>query len=161
MTTPFKISIAAGFVAVALAAGAPMLIAQDSPQRRGPGPMAGGPMRGPGGPGFGLPLRALDLTDDQRAQLQKIRGAHEAEYKQAGEKVRAAHEGMRALVEADTIDEGAIRAKSAEVAAAEAEVAILNAKVRQESRQILTAEQREKLEELRANRSGPMKRRGR
>lgn len=170
MTTRFKISMAAGLVALTLAAAAPMMVmaasaqapapGQDGPQRRGPGPMAGGGMRGPGGPGFGLPLRALDLTDDQRAQLQKIRGAHEAEFKQAGEKVRAAHEGMRALVEADTIDEGAIRAKSAEVAAAEAEVAILNAKVRQESRQILTAEQRQKLEELRANRPGPMKRRG-
>lgn len=179
MTTRFKISMAAGFVALTLAA-APMLMAaasaqasasagasadrsapgQDGPQRRGPGPMAGGPMRGPGGPGFGLPMRELDLTDDQRAQLKKIRDAHEAEFHQAAEKMRAAHEGMRALVEADTIDEGAIRAKSAEVAAAEAELAILSAKVRQESKQILTAEQREKLEELRANRSGPMKRRG-
>jgi Spy/CpxP family protein refolding chaperone len=74
--------------------------------------------------------------------------------------MRAAREGMRALIEADTIDEGAIRAKSAEVATAEAEVAILNAKVRQESKQILTAEQQQKLKELQASRSGPMKRRG-
>ena len=56
---------------------------------------------------------------------------------------------MRALIEADSINESAIRAKSAEVAAAEAEVAILNAKVRAESMQILTSEQQAKLKELR------------
>jgi Spy/CpxP family protein refolding chaperone len=170
MTTRFKISLAAGLVALTLAAAAPMMVmaasaqapapGQEGPRRQGAGAMMGGPMRGPGGPGFGLPLRALDLTDDQQAQLKKIREAHEAEFKQAGEKMRAAREGMRALIEADTIDEGAIRAKSAEVATAEAEVAILNAKVRQESKQILTAEQQQKLKELQASRSGPMKRRG-
>lgn len=165
MTTRFKISIAAGIAALSLAAAAPALLAgtagqaspdsQDVQQRgpRRPGPMAGGPMRGPG-PGFGLPLRELDLTDDQRAQLRKIREAREAEFKQAGEKVHAAREGMRALMEGDAINESAIRAKSAEVAAAEAEMAILNAKVRQESLQILTAEQQQKLKELQANRRG-------
>ena len=61
---------------------------------------------------------------------------------------------MRALIEADTINESAIRAKSAEVAAAEADVAILNAKVRAESMQILTSEQQAKLKELRTDRQG-------
>ncbi len=66
---------------------------------------------------------------------------------------------MRALVEADAINESAIRAKSAEIAAAEAEVMILNAKVRQESMQVLTSEQQQKLKELRAAREGQMKQR--
>jgi Spy/CpxP family protein refolding chaperone len=75
--------------------------------------------------------------------------------------MRTAREGMRALIEAERIDEGAIRAKSSEVAAAEAEIAILNAKVRQEAVQILTSEQQQKLKELQANRQQmPMKRRG-
>jgi Spy/CpxP family protein refolding chaperone len=115
---------------------------------------------GPGGPGFGLPLRELDLSEDQQAQLRKIRESHAAEFKQAGEKVFAAREAVRKLAEADTIDEAAIRAKSTDVAAAEADMTILNAKVRQESMQILTAEQQQKLKELQANRQGPMKRRG-
>ena len=62
---------------------------------------------------------------------------------------------MQALVEADALDESAIRAKSAEIAAAEADVMILNAKVRQESMQVLTSEQLAKLKELRDSRPGP------
>ncbi len=105
------------------------------------------------GPGMGGPeFRELDRTDDQRAQMRKIRDAHQSEFKAVGEKLHAAREGMRTLIEAEAINEQAIRTKSAEVAAAEADFAILNAKVRAESLQILTSEQQAKLKELRANR---------
>ena len=67
---------------------------------------------------------------------------------------------MRALLDADQINESAIRAKSQEVAAAEAEMAILNAKTRAESLQILTTEQQQRLEERRARRGKPRQRRG-
>ena len=113
-------------------------------------------MRGPGGPmgpmGFGPGFRELDLTDDQKAQLKSIAESHRDEFRAAGEKARAAHDGMQALVDADNLDENAIRVKSAEVAAAEADVMILNAKVRKESMAVLTAEQQAKLKELRSQR---------
>ena len=152
MTTRFKTSLAAGVAALMLAGAAPSL-AQDQPQpqrQRAGSPGVDGPrgMRGGGGPEF----RFLDLTDDQRAQLRKIREARQSEFKAAGEKLRAAREGMRALMNADSINESAIRSKSQEVAAAEAEMAILNAKVRAESLQILTSEQQAKLKELRTSR---------
>ena len=170
MTTRFKTTLAAGIAVLSLAAGAPMLMAatsaeataagqdQQARQRQGRGP--GGPdgpgMRGPGGPGgrmgFGRGFRGIDLTDDQKAQLKKIADARRSDVQAAGQKVRAAREGMRALVEADSINESAIRAKSAEIAAAEADAMILNAKVRQESQQVLTAEQLAKLKERRAAR---------
>ena len=112
---------------------------------------------GPGGPlGLGPGFRELDLSDDQRAQIKQIAESHRDEFKAAGEKVGAAREGMRTLMEADSIDENAIRAKSQEIAAAEAEVMILNAKVRQQSLQVLTSEQQAKLKELRAK--GPQRR---
>ena len=170
MTTRFKISLAAALAVITMVAAAPMLMAassakateakQDQPQRRqGPG-FGGPPPGGPGGPGmrrggpmgfgFGPGFRELDLSDDQKAQLKTIAESHRDEFRAAGEKARAAHEGMRALVEADSINESAIRAKSGEIAAAEAELMILNAKVRQESMQILTSEQQQKLKELRA-----------
>ena len=166
MTTRFKTSLAAGIAALTLAVGAPVFVAaqQDQqPRRQGPGfgaPPPGGPgmgmRRGPGGPfGFGPGFRALDLTDDQKTQLKQIAESHREEFKAAGEKARAAHDGMRALMEADQIDENAIRAKSQEIAAADAEVMILNAKVRQQSMQVLTSEQQAKLKELRAKRPGP------
>ena len=157
MTTRIKTMIAAGAAAVMLAGAAPLVLAdqnQPAPQeRRGPGGPGGprGGMRGPGG--FGGPeFRNLDLSDDQKAQLKKIRDARSAEFKAAFDKVGTARQGMRQLLEADTINEGAIRAKSQEVAAAEAELAILNAKLRKESMQILTAEQLAKLKESRDNR---------
>lgn len=174
MTKTLKISLAAGFVAVVLAAGSGLVMAQDNQMpRRGPGqgPGVGGPppdgMRGPGGPrgpmGMrnGPGFRQLDLTDDQKAQVKAIAESHQAEFKAVGEKMRAARQGMRALVEADTLDEAAVRAKSIEVAAAEADAAILNAKVRTQTLQVLTAEQLAKHKELQAQRQSlPRKQRG-
>lgn len=166
MTKTLKIFIAAGFVAVVLAAGSTQVLAQDGQmKRRGPGG-PGGPgigMRGPGGPmGIGPGFRELDLTDDQKAQVKAIAESHQAEFKAVGEKMRAARQGMRALVEADTLDEAAVRAKSIEVAAAEADAAILNAKVRTQTLQVLTAEQLAKHKELQAQRQSlPRKQRGR
>ena len=175
MTTRFKTSLAAALAVVTTATAAPMLMAassakateprQDQPQRRqGPGfhlrqgyggqvggPPPGGPGMRRGGPmGFGPEFRQLDLTDDQKAQLKQITESHAAEFKAVRDKSRAAHDGMHELLTAETINESAIRAKSAEIAAAEADMLILNAKVRQESMQVLTSEQQQKLKELRA-----------
>ena len=169
MTKTFKVSLAAGFVAVVLAAGSAVVMAQDAPgPRRGPGPGMGGPppggMRGPGGPmgmGIGPGFRELDLTDDQKAQVKSIADSHQAEFKAVGQKMRAARDGMQTLIEADPLDESAVRAKSVEVAAAEADAAILNAKVRAQTQHILTSEQLAKLKELKASRdSMPRKQRG-
>lgn len=169
MTTRFKVSLAAALAVMTVATAAPMLIAQDQQprQRQGPGfggPPPGGPggpgmrMRGPGGPmGFGPGFQLLDLTDDQKTQLKSIAESHRDEFRAAGEKARAAHDGMQALIEADSINESAIRAKSAEIAAAEADVMILNAKMRQESMQVLTSEQQAKLKELRTAHEGQMR----
>jgi protein CpxP len=166
MTNKLKTSLAAGFVAVVLAAGSGLVMAQDGQMpRRGPGgPGAGGPppgMRGPGGPmGIGPGFRELDLTEEQRTQVKAIVDSHQEEFKAVGQKMRAAREGMQALIEADTLDEAAVRAKSTEVAAAEAEVAILSAKVRQQTLQVLTSEQLAKLKEQQAARkASPRKQR--
>ena len=167
MTTRFKISLAAALAAVTIATAASSAKAteptQDQPQRLQRPGFGGPPPGGPGmrrGPmGLGPELRELDLTDDQKAQLKSIAESHRDEFRAAGEKARTAHDGMRELVEADSINESAIRAKSVEIAAAEAEVMILNAKVRQESMQVLTSEQQQKLKELRAAREAQMKQR--
>lgn len=170
MTTKFKASMVAGVAALTLAVGAPVFVAAQQEQpRRGPGmggPRQAGPggpgmrMRGPGGPGGIAGFRGLDLTDDQKEQLKKIAESHQAEFKAIGDKTRAAHEGMRALIEADTINESAIRAKQQEIASAQADAMILNAKIRKESMQILSADQLAKLKERReAREQQPRKRR--
>ena len=172
MTKTLKVALAAGFVAAVLAAGSALVVAQDGQMpRRGPAMGRGGPppggMRGPGGPGgpmgmgTGSGFRELDLTDEQKAQVTSIVDSHQAEFKAVGEKMHAAREGMQALLEADTLDEAAVRAKSVEVAAAEADAAILGAKVRTQTVQVLTSEQLAKLKELQASRNGKQRRPGR
>lgn len=102
-----------------------------------------------------VPLRGLDLTEAQQGQVKSIMESHRDEVRAAGQKIGAAREAMRTLLEADQINESAIRAKSVEVAAAEADAAIIQARVRQEIFAILTAEQLQKAKE-----NGPQKRRG-
>jgi Spy/CpxP family protein refolding chaperone len=161
MTNRLKYSLAAGLVALTVAAMAPFAMAQDEQaRRRGPGPGIGGPP--PGGPGMpgmrGGPmmgLRGLDLTEAQQGQVKSIMDSHQAEFRTVNQKIGEARQAMRALLEADQIDESAIRAKSAEAASAEADAAILQAKIRHEVFGILTAEQLQKAKE-----NGPHKRRG-
>ena len=143
--------------------------AQDGPppgepgtHRRGPGGPGG--FGGPGGPlgllgDLGLGLRALELTDAQREQIRAIAKTNEAAFREIGDRLRTAHEGVNALVTADTVDEAAIRARSGEVAAVEADAAVMRAKVYQEVFSVLTAEQQAKAKELRAQMQERMKQR--
>ena len=144
-----RVLIAAG-LAVVLAAGSAVAIAQPpqgGPGMHGPGhgPRGGG-FRGPGGD---LGLRGIDLTDAQRDQVKAIMESHKAAREQVGTNLREAHRALAEATGADTIDEAAIRAKSADVAAAMADEAILSAKVRNEVFGILTAEQQQKVKEQR------------
>lgn len=159
MTNKMRVSLAAGLIAIAAAAVLPALAhdGQGAPQARQMGgpPLGGGPGgRGPGGPGRMGMLGPIvrDLTDAQREQVRGIMESHRDEFKQVAEKMGAAREAMRALTDADTVDESAIRAKSVDVAAAEADAAILNAKVRAEVFGILTPEQVAKAKEMKAAR---------
>ena len=120
---------------------------------RGPG--------GPGGPGgfgrggFGGPLgmlRQLDLTDDQRAQVRQVMDSHRDELRAVGERVMAAHRAQRDVVTSAQFDEQAVRAKAAELATAEADAAVLRAKVHSEVFAVLTPEQQAKAAELEAQR---------
>src|SRR4029453_17094637 len=93
-----------------------------------------------------------------------VMDSHRDEFKAIGDRMKAARDGMRAVVEADTIDENAIRAKAAEVAAVEADQAVLGAKVRAEILGLLTAEQLDRVKQFRAEmqkhrEQGPQRRR--
>jgi periplasmic protein CpxP/Spy len=111
---------------------------------------------GPGGPDRGMHLlremglRSLDLTDAQEEQVRTVVQSHRAEFAQIRERLRAAHKGLNDAVTAATLDEAAIRARSADVAAVQADSAVLRAKVRGEVWSLLTPEQQQKATELRA-----------
>jgi len=120
---------------------------------RGMGPGGRG---GPGGPMGMLPMlgRRLDLTDAQKDQIKTIADSHKEDWKSLAERARAAHGALNQAVTADTVDEALIRQRSADVAAADADMAVARAKVHAEVVQILTPEQKAKLQSLHAEGRG-------
>ena len=113
----------------------------------GPGRGRGGP-GGPGGPLAGLPLRELNLTDAQREQVKQIVDSRQQESRAIGERAMAAREALHAATTSPSFDEGLIRAKAADVAAIEADMAVSRARIFADVFQILTPEQQAKVKEL-------------
>jgi Spy/CpxP family protein refolding chaperone len=139
-----KRKIAAVVAALGMAVG---LGTAMSAQPRGP---AGGEHRGmrDGFPG----LRQLGLSDDQRQEVRRIMELHKAERQAIFERLREARRAQSEAVMAVPVDEGAVRARSAELAKVEADSAVLRARVHAEVYNVLTPEQQEKAKALRAER---------
>jgi periplasmic protein CpxP/Spy len=125
--------------------------------RRG-GPGFGGPGRGRGGPGGpmgplgGLPLRELNLTESQREQVRTIVESRESETRAIGERAMAAREALHAATTSPSFDEGLVRARAAEVAAMDADLAVARARIFADVFQILTPEQQAKAKEISGSR---------
>src|SRR5262245_5391777 len=152
ITKLVALTAAAVAFALALAAGTGVLAqnqntSQDQRPFNGQRMGRGGPM-GFGGPGmFGFLGPDLNLTDAQKQQIKTIADSHKAQWQAFGERAKAAHEGLAAAINADAVDEGLIRAKHAEVAAVEADMAVAAARARAEIWPILTPEQQAKARE--------------
>jgi len=147
----------------AIAAGAAGAYAatQDKNTSQTPPPFMG---RGPGGRGGGGPMgmlpmlpREIQLTDAQRTQLQTIAETHHDEWKALADRERSARLALDAAVNPENlanpanpvnIDESLIRQRSADVAAADADLAVARAHAHAEVWQILTADQKAKLQQL-------------
>lgn len=111
----------------------------------------GGP-GGPGGPLAGLPLRELNLNDSQREQVRAILDSQQSETRAVAEKAMAAREALHAATTSPSLDEGLVRAKAAELAAIESDLAVSRARIFADVFQILTPEQQAKVKELSASR---------
>ena len=124
--------------------------------------MRGG-QRGPGGPGggplgfLGPAARELNLTDAQREQIKAIAKSHQEEMKAVHEKLAPARKALDDAITADAFDEAAIRKAANEVGAAEADAAVLRAKVHQAAFEVLTGEQKLKAKELKGQMEQRMK----
>jgi protein CpxP len=159
-----RLGLGIGIVALAIALAGPHysdLNAQGSGsgggQFGGPGRGQGGPggpgrRGGPGGPGALGPmmLERLNLSQAQRDSVRAIMDSHREEQMGIGQKARAAHEALDAAIAADTLDEGLVRTRAADLAFIDSDAAVLRARVYQEVLQVLTAEQRTTLKELQA-----------
>jgi Spy/CpxP family protein refolding chaperone len=149
------LTLGAGLIALGVGAGA-YVHAQDQntnpppPAFRGRGMGPGGPGRGAGGPMGMLPMLGprLGLSDAQRDQIKTIAATHKDEWKALAGRGRAAHMALDDAISADAVDEAAIRQKSAEAAAVDADVAVARAHAHGEVLQILTADQKAQLKTM-------------
>ncbi|HEY7114181.1 MAG TPA: Spy/CpxP family protein refolding chaperone [Thermoanaerobaculia bacterium] len=112
------------------------------------------PVSGPGGrfgpPRFARIARALDLTDDQKAQVKAILRTHAAEIQAQLKAGTDARRSLHDAILADPIDEGAIRAKAADLSKVEGDGAVLFARVRAEIYPLLRDDQKQKIVDYRA-----------
>ena len=96
--------------------------------------------------------RCLDLTDEQREEVGNIIESHKDSIAPLRESLRETMWELRVAVMADEVDPDGIRAITYEMAECKADLAIAMAGIKSEVRDILTEEQLDKLEELKAKR---------
>jgi len=109
------------------------------------GPPRDGGFRGGPGPRDGLgPLRDLNLTDDQKAQIKKINDSFEESNKTLFDQLRALH-GSEPDPMSGTFDEAAVRAAAEARAKVQVELEVSRAKMMSQVAGVLTAEQKTQL----------------
>jgi Spy/CpxP family protein refolding chaperone len=157
-----RLGLRIGATLIALGMGAGVLTATQNTSGQEP-PFRGGrmgPAMGRGGPGRMGPmgpiaplLARLGLSDTQKDQIKAVMQSHADEFKALGARASAAHSALETAETADTLDEGAIRQASAEVAAVDADTAVARGHVRAEVFQVLTADQKAQARQLMAKRA--------
>jgi len=109
--------------------------------------------RGPhgSGPDTGMheqALSRLDLSDEQRASIDRLTADHQVAVRDLVERQRKARQALAEQMRATEFDESAIRAAVFSAAQAEADLAVEQARMHQEIRALLTDEQRERMNEI-------------
>ena len=99
-----------------------------------------------------LPLPQLGLSAQQQDQVKAILDSHQGDTSALRDRAEAAHDALQAAITADVVDDNAIRARSADVAAVDADMAVTRAHIRAEVLQILTADQRALAKQIEADR---------
>jgi protein CpxP len=113
------------------------------------GPPQGGPGAG-GPPPFVEHLwRMLDLTDAQKEQIKTIREAAATAAQPKHEALKPLQEQTRMLIEAPAFDEAAFRSLATQMSAIQVELQVIHARAENGTYNVLTAEQKAKLAELR------------
>ena len=117
-------------------------------------PDGGGRGRGRGGfgPGGGLPLRALNLSEAQQEQVRTLTQQYREQSRTAAERLRAAMDAQRKAVATMPVNEELIRSTARELADAQAEVAIQQARLRTEIFGLLTPDQQANAKKFQAER---------
>ncbi len=120
------------------------------PMMGGRGPMMGS--RGPmGGPFMGIRrgLAQLGLTDQQKTQITTIFQGHQTDMQGFATRMKTAQKALTDAIWSGA-DEATIRAKSADVAAVQADMAVFRSTVHAQVFAVLTPDQQAKANQLRA-----------
>ncbi|MFN0110245.1 MAG: Spy/CpxP family protein refolding chaperone [Blastocatellia bacterium] len=154
-----KIILMSGLLAVVLGVTGFRLDAACAQQRPGGhnGPPPG--QRGPGGPGGPRGeehmFERLNLTDEQKQKIETLREKQHDDAEQFHQQMQGIGEQMRAIVESRNFDEAAARALLTKEAQIEVELKLLRIRTDNAILNLLTAEQRTKLDDLRRNQRRP------
>ncbi len=148
MTRFRKLTLSAVLVAL-VGSGAAALYAQ------GPGGRGAAPFGGPGGPGgrgfaAGFALGQLDLSDAQKQQVRNITQRHRQQTQPLVQRLQQAMEAQRAAIQAIPANESLVRSAAQDLAAAQADMAVEQARLHSDIFAVLTAEQQEKAKQLEA-----------
>jgi len=92
---------------------------------------------------------ALNLTPAQKAEINSVLRAHHGELRAAANRAFEARMAVADAIHQDGVDEGLIRQRVQEAASAQADLAVLRAKVRAEGRAVLTPAQRQGADQIR------------
>jgi periplasmic protein CpxP/Spy len=116
----------------------------------------------PAGRHFKKMATELGLSAQQQQDVKAVFAKNRPQAEPLMKQLKTEHRSLRTLIQADAVDDAAIRAQSAKVAAVEADLAVQRAHVGQQVRAILTPEQVQRFKELQADRDSRMDdRRGR
>ena len=96
--------------------------------------------------------RQLGLTDQQKAQAKELFQTNRAQNKPLFGALMTARHDLRAMIQSGAADETAIRAQSAKVAAAQADLAVKRAQATKQFLALLTPDQVTKLKAIQAKR---------
>ena len=119
----------------------------------------GGPhhhgMRGPhgqfmGAMGMGLPMRGLNLTDDQRAQMKQIFQNEKPNIKPLMQQESQAHQQMMALVTSGSFDEAKATALATQESQIHIQMQVEHLKMASQMYQLLSADQKAKVSDMMA-----------
>ena len=128
-----------------------LLLGSAFAQGHGPGGQGpGGPPPPP--PGGRMPLQFLDLTEAQKAQIKTIQETEDAKEEAFHAKLREAHDALRTATAQGQFNEAQVRTLAAVIAQNEIELTVIRTRKDAAIYQVLTPEQRAKLDQFEAER---------
>jgi len=154
----FRRHVTKFLLASSCALGLAPLAANEAFAQMDEGMMRGG-MHHRGG-GDMMHMRGLNLTEQQRDQIFKIHHESVPAMREQMKQVQKARMDLRQVAMADKFDEAKARQAADAQAKAMANMAVMRAQTMNRVRQVLTPEQRQKMDEMRDRRGGEPRSRG-